>query len=126
MDYADIARVCHEVARLSDSANWRFKGAAVIQWEFATISDFMRARADVTMALQDVMKFQLSDAAWQRAVSPDILELDCHGVTFRLVCSQRVAHPGFPGGVGAAQMKMPTIPKFDPWAKRGKPNGEPE
>lgn len=47
------------------------------------------------------MQFRGTDQSWQRTVAPHVFEIDCHGVTFRLVCKQIMMTKA--GPVGAAE-----------------------
>ena len=100
----DIIRTCREVHRLSRIADWRWKGMPVIQWEFLDISQFGRAKMDLLSAIGPMMMHTRNEAEWQRNDGPEICEIDCHGVTFRLVCKQRLAVAGRATAVGAAEM----------------------
>ena len=111
LDYETIVRTCREVHRMSRMANWQWKGMPVLQWEFATIGDFARAKVDILQAIQPHMVGN-TEAAWQRVDGPEICELDCHGITFRLICKQRLAAPGGKT-YGAAQVVISgPLPSF--------------
>lgn len=92
LDYEAIVRTCREAHRLSRMANWQWKSMPVLQWEFATIGDFARAKMDILRAVQPHM-IGTNEAAWQRIDGPEICELDCYGITVRLICKQRLAAP---------------------------------
>lgn len=113
LDTETIVRTCREVHRLSRIANWQWKGMPIIQWEFPDISEFHRARMDLLQAITPMMTNMTTEAAWQRIDGPEVCEIDCHGVTFRLICKQRLAVPGSTRGVGAAHMTISRMPKFD-------------
>lgn len=93
IDDQSIIRMCGEARRFSSVAGWQFQGMAVMQWEFASISAFAEAKMQLLRAITPMMMHARSDAAWQRATSPDECEIDCNGVTFRLICKQRLATP---------------------------------
>lgn len=98
----EIARLCHEASLFSSSAGWTFKALPVMQWEFPTIGDFARARVQLIRAISPLMVAERNEAAWQRATSPSTFEIDCYGITFRLVCKQILATPA--RNFGAAQI----------------------
>lgn len=113
LDTETIVRTCREVYRLSRMANWRWKGMPIIQWEFPDIGEFHRAKVDLLRAIEPMMVKMVSEASWQRIDGPEICEIDCHGVTFRLICKQRLAVPGRSHSVGATQVVVGRPPKLD-------------
>lgn len=99
----DVIRVCAEVSRFGRKAGYTFKGLPVVQWEFPTIGDFARAKVELLRALSPMMVGALGAGAWQRETDESTFEIDCHAVTFRLVCRQVLAVPGG-RTVGAAEI----------------------
>ena len=94
IDDQTIIRICGEVRRFSQIANWQWSGLPVIQWEFPTISAFARAKMQLLAALSPMMMMHMrNETERQRATSKDEFEIDCNGVTFRLMCKQRIATP---------------------------------
>ena len=87
LNAGDIRQLCAYVRHLSNKAHWQWKGLPVICWEFATIEDFVQARAELLSALTPMM-LDMKNAT--RRISSEISEIDCHGVTFRLICKQRL------------------------------------
>ena len=75
----------------------------VLQWEFASIADYHRARCDLLRALEPELRFMVKGGEHFRKVSDDVEELDCYGTTFRLICKQKIMTPR--GPFGAAEMK---------------------
>lgn len=98
IDFSDIVRLCAEIHEFSHKADLCWKGVPVITWEFATVGDFANTRAAILQALEPHMVGAVG--SWQRTVAPDTMEIDCHGVTFRLVCKQRHWTPRGPYGIG--------------------------
>jgi hypothetical protein len=101
----EIMRLCDSVGDFSRSNDWRFKAKPVIVWEFSTIGEYARARMDILRAMQDLLKFSRTDDGWQRAISSEVTEIDCMGVTFRLVCAEKTMTPKGPYGVGDMKFK---------------------
>ncbi len=97
--------MCDAVGDFSRSNDWRFKAKPVIVLEFSTISEYARARMDILRAMQDLLKFAIRDNGWQRAISSEVTEIDCMGVTFRLVCAEKIMPPKGPNGVGDKKLK---------------------
>jgi hypothetical protein len=99
----DIKRTCYEVMALGKIAGWQFKSLPVVQWEFPTISEYMRARMELLRAMSPELAKMVRDVdAGFRRVSGHTEELDCYGVTFRLICTQKFMTPH--GPYGAADM----------------------
>jgi hypothetical protein len=115
----DIIRICAEVSRFGRKANYTFKGLPVVQWEFPTIGDFARARVEILQAVSPMMVAALDSSSWQRSIDPNTFEIDCHNVTFRLICKQRMDVPGV-GPVGAAEMIYTTKEAYDERQRRKK------
>lgn len=92
MEVDDIMRVCAEVSRFSRKANWTWKALPVIEWEFPTISDFARAKMELLKSIGPMVPYE-REASWQRATSPNTYEIDCHAVTFRLICRETIRTP---------------------------------
>jgi hypothetical protein len=100
----DIIRLCAEVSHFSKKANLRWKGLPIIAWEFADIGDFHNAKAMLMRAITPMMLAYTGDTPpWQRIIDPSVMEIDCHGVTFRLICKQKMMTRH--GPFGAAEMK---------------------
>lgn len=115
----DIIRVCAEISHFGRKADYTFKGLPVVQWEFATIGDFARAKIEILRALSPMMVGSLGPAAWQRTIDEYTFEVDCHAVTFRLVCRQSLALP-MGGKVGAAEMIYTTKEAYEARLSRRK------
>ena len=103
VDIDMVKRICAETRRFSMQANWKWVALPVMQWEFADIGQFAIARMQLLQALEPHMLAMQSPSDWQRTDGPDRFEIDCYGVTFRLVCRQRIATPGGKT-VGAAEV----------------------
>jgi hypothetical protein len=104
LEAKDIMEVCRRVMMLGRIANWQFKGLPVMQWEFADISDYHRARKDLMIAMAPELRGMVRDAdRLFRRVSDDVEELDCYGVTFRLICKQKMMTRS--GPYGAADLR---------------------
>lgn len=88
IEASDIIKLCAEVYHFSRKADLRWKGMPVIAWEFADISDFMRTRASILRALDPMMI--ATGGGHGRKIGQDTEEIDCHGVTFRLICKQKM------------------------------------
>jgi hypothetical protein len=100
IDFNDVVRLCAEVYQFSRKADLRWKGLPVVTWEFGDMGDFMNTKAMLLRALQPHM---IGDTkSWQRVLDPTTLEIDCHGVTFRLICKQKMMTRH--GPFGAAEM----------------------
>lgn len=97
----EMRRLCAEVAAFSRSADWKFQAMPVVAWEFLTIDAFAKAKRSVLYAVGPLMRYEPRES-WHRAVSPEVYEIDCEGVTFRLTCRQRMMTPA--GAVGAAEI----------------------
>lgn len=110
----DIVRVCATVGEFSRMANWRWKALPIVEWEFPTISEFARARAQILQAVTPLMVY--GENNWQRSMDANTLEIDCHGVTFRLVCRERMATPH--GSYGAAEIIYTTLEDFEKRQKK--------
>jgi hypothetical protein len=82
----EIRKTCYTVMRLGKLAQLQFKALPVIQWEFADKSNFFRAEAALKQALDREMTHVVMD--YQRREMPrvGVVEFDCYGVTFRLIC----------------------------------------
>lgn len=89
----DVIRLCAEVSHFGRKADYTFKGLPVVQWEFPTIGDFGRAKVELLQVLSPMMIGSIGPGAWQRAIDEHTFEMDCHAVTFRLVCRQVLAVP---------------------------------
>lgn len=90
LDLDDIRRLSQEAYRFSRIANWQWKGRPTMEWEFTTIKDFARARMELMQALKDEMSCRAT-SDWTRTLDPETFEIDYHGITFRLICRQRIA-----------------------------------
>lgn len=99
----EIRRLCAEVGAFSSCANWRFQAMPVVAWEFPTIGDFAAAKKQVLRAVAPLMSYEVG-TSWHRAVSPEVYEIDCMGVTLRLACRQRLATRH--GVAGAAEITI--------------------
>lgn len=106
MNYADIARICHSVSDFSKRENYTYKALPVIVWEFETIADFAHAKAELTRAIHE---WQPHTSGFARLKAPDRCELDCYGVTFRLICKQVLMTPHGPFGAAELGIKRVTI-----------------
>jgi hypothetical protein len=83
LDANDMRRLCGMVNHFSRKADWRWKGLPVIVWEFAMIGDYANALDDIRAAFPIE---SLVQGPAHRTVASGIEEVDCNGVTFRLVC----------------------------------------
>lgn len=83
----DIKRLCYEVSRFSKAGGLRWKGLPVVTWEFADISDFVNTRMMVLRALDPELKYSGEHG---RQTDDDTEEIDVYGVTFRLICKQKM------------------------------------
>ncbi len=98
MEADDIIRICREVSQFSQLANFRFKALPIVAWEFADLRDFMNARAALMRAIEPVMMMTTRGGDLLRKVDDSTVEIDCHGVTFRLTCHQKVMTQHGPRG----------------------------
>lgn len=83
IDTNDIKRLCYSLHVFSRKSEWCWGTLPVVVYEFSTIKDFMAARSDLIMAIEIE---RLDSSA--RSPAPHIEEIDCNGVTFRLVCRE--------------------------------------
>lgn len=105
MKLNDLIRLCHEVDRASKINNWQFVGMPVIVWEFPTINEFVHAREELISAIVESKQFQhLAGDGYKRILGDDTTEVDCYGVTFRLVCKARAYRPDGRGSYGATDV----------------------
>lgn len=119
IDADDIIRICAEVSRFGRKANYTFKGLPVVQWEFLSVGDFARARVEILQAISPMMVGALDPASWQRSVDRYTFEIDCHNVTFRLVCKQEMDVQGV-GRVGVTEMIYTTKEAYEERQRRRK------
>lgn len=101
LNLEDIERLCDRVAHFSGKAGLRFKAMPVIEWEFASIDEYMRARAMLMSVLTPDL-VNASAARTPRPASSHVEEIEIFNVTFRLICRQMLATPY--GTVGAARV----------------------
>lgn len=95
IDAIDIKRVCAAAAHFSAKAGLRFKAMPVLVWEFGAISEFMEARANLMMAITPEMQ---GGRVRTKKICSEVEEIDCHGITLRLVCKEKVMHMTGPYG----------------------------
>lgn len=74
-----------------DRQNWQFKGLPVLVWEFGPVEDFIAAQREL---MQCIAPHMVPGENLAKIIGPDICEVDCFGVTFRLICKGRLAIPG--------------------------------
>jgi hypothetical protein len=98
MDDQDVIRICREVDLFSRIAKFRFKALPVVAWEFADLRDFMNARVALMRAIEPQMLMMTRGRDLLRKVDDSTVEIDCHGVTFRLTCHQRIMTKHGPRG----------------------------
>lgn len=98
MDESDIIRLCREVDTFSRSADFRFKALPIVSWEFGDLSDFLRARAALMRAIEPQMKMTTRGDDLLRKKDDNTVEIDCHGITFRLTCHVKMMTPHGPRG----------------------------
>jgi hypothetical protein len=101
-DFEAIARLSAEASKFSSRAQWHFKARPVLSFEFSTLSDFARAQMDLMQAVSPVMIYAVG---WERRPAPHIFEVDCLGITFRLICTQVVKLPDG-SALGASEVKF--------------------
>lgn len=107
LNFSFVSRLCAAASELGRSADWTWTGKPVLCWEFATINDFSHARADLLASISP--ELALADRrSMERLVSSDVAEIDCYGITFRLVCKQRIVMRE--GPYGAAEIHLPHKP----------------
>lgn len=110
MTLTDIAHLCATVSRLQHKQNWTLQATPVICFQFSTMNDFFQAKSDLERMISSE-PFYATDpkrlAQITRVSGPDTVELDCYGVTFRLICLQRMDTAAGPKGVG--QVDPPTF-----------------
>lgn len=86
MEINHLSALCNHVSDFGARENWRFKAMPVIVWEFASINDFMDARVGLERMLIKTPPYTLD--ALLRSPAPHLCEIDCCGITFRLVCRE--------------------------------------
>lgn len=86
LEFDDVVRVCAEVHQFGRVAGLRFKALPIIQWEFADKSEFFNADAALQRALAAVLIYSDGRGARREMFPQGVVEFDCHGVTFRLIC----------------------------------------
>lgn len=96
-----IKQLCATVRHFSRLANWNWQAMPVIMYEFASMRAFHEARADILEATKNMHLDSRNIAT--RIISSEIEEIDCNGITFRLVCRERVMTTN--GPYGAAELK---------------------
>lgn len=112
----DIARLCREASYFQAKRNWQLKAPCVISWEFADIGEFHAARADLMREILTADAYlAMKPSQIERVVSPHMVELDCCGVTFRLVCLAIMDTQHGPKGA----MEVNMISKPSGWWKTG-------
>lgn len=103
LEIEHIKQVCYEVRNFSDRSGLRFRAMPVIEWEFADIHEYMRARVMLKQCLTpDLIAAQV--VSGPRVINPHCEEIELFGVTFRLICHQMLHTPY--GEVGAARAHM--------------------
>jgi hypothetical protein len=85
-DAEEIRKTCYTVMRLGKEADLQFQALPVIQWEFADKSNFFRAEAALKQALDREMTHVVMDYQRREILRSGVIEFDCYGVTFRLIC----------------------------------------
>lgn len=85
-EFNDVIRACAEVHQLGRIAGLRFKALPIIQWEFADKSEFFNADAALQRALSTVLTHKDGRGDRREMLPQGVVEFDCHGVTFRLIC----------------------------------------
>ena len=100
LDAHHIKDVCYRVGMIGRTAGWRLNAMPVVQWEFATLHDYARARMDLLRAMTPEMHAMMRGNPEFRRISDHIEEVDIFGVTFRLICKQQIMTPR--GPIGAA------------------------
>jgi hypothetical protein len=105
MTPTDLHRLCAQVADFGVLHDWRFKARPTIVWEFATLSDFAGAQFALERCILEMCPY-LTSRQITRSPHPGMMELDCHGVTFRLVCDQITMTPDGPFGAAEIAPKM--------------------
>lgn len=109
-----VKQLCAEARRFSVQADWKWVALPVMQWEFADIGQFAIAKMQLLQVIEPIMMPMMRNPAdWQRTDGPDRFEIDCYGITFRLVCRQRIATSGGKS-VGAAYVRVVQGPSFPP------------
>lgn len=84
VDEKYIHEACHHIRRMSKSFNWMFKANPVLQWEFSNPHDYHRAVCELYQSFSTSPLFEVRDN------HPGVVEMDCRGVTFRLVCLELI------------------------------------
>lgn len=78
---SEVSRLCESVNRFSHHADFRWKGLPVIIWEFADKRAYVDALAGLSRAVETLNFVPNAEPR----VSEGLSEIDCYGVTFRLV-----------------------------------------
>lgn len=102
MKYDDIVRMSREVYVFGARENWRFKALPIITFEFSTLGDFARAKMEMLQCTR-AMLFMFDEKSQTRMFQDDTFEMDIHGVTVRLVCTQIMMTPQGPIGAGSVR-----------------------
>lgn len=98
---SELGELCRRVSAFARRRNWQFTARPIISFEFATIMEFSRARADLLAAINnDPM---LTTTVRRDAPSSEVEEFQIAGVTFRLTCKQLMMTPR--GVYGASEIK---------------------
>lgn len=108
----DIAQISRLVSRLAAMQQWQFSAVPVICFEFSTMRDFFHAKMQLEQMIAELplyASFPKARDVFTRPISPDTLELDCMGVTFRLTCLERLDTPAGPMGAAESKGNPPTF-----------------
>lgn len=89
LDANDLKRLCAEVRRFSMKADLTWKGLPKVCWEFVQRKDFEEARFLIMSILKEEL-IPTTLKGHERIMGSETMEIDCMGVTFRLVCRDRV------------------------------------
>lgn len=111
MNLSHLATLCADISHFGDEQNWRFKAMPVISYEFATIKEFCEAVFALEQMLRTDPSTQASGISL-RIVGSHTREIDCCGVTFRLICHEQVMTVR--GPYGAAELKPDHFASWPP------------
>lgn len=102
--FSDIVAVSRHVSDLIARNQWQFSAVPVVCFEFSTMHDFFHTKMDLCRMIAELPHYAVDPKRHheiKRVTSPDSIELDCMGITFRLTCLQRLHTPA--GPMGAAE-----------------------
>lgn len=117
MTRTDLANLCSHVSDFAHINQWRREACPVIAFEFTSMSDYFAAKTSLARMIMDEPHYAISSALqkrFERVISSDTCELDCYGVTFRLICKSKIDTEYGARGVNDVNVIVQTLPP-PPW-----------